>query len=192
MIWSVTLIRLIQILMQILNRLIRLTKLMNLTRLRILINQIIFTKLMNSWDRLLWAVLLKMLMKQIAEYKALSARLTNFYIWDKNINMISKIIFRIRLRLFWLLLIRAEVLIILSLIWADIIDIFIIKIKIFHNMIWSDRVEWLWLIFSNSFVLILIMMKVDFLSEVWINWLWLWCSCCASNDHQRLLWSWQS
>ena len=141
-----TLIRLMwilmQILMQILNRLMRLTKLMNLTRLKVLTDQMIFIRLMiftrltNSWDELLWAVLLlKMLMKQIVKCKTLLARSANFYLQDKNINMISKIIFRIRLRLFWLLLIRAEILIILSLIWADIIDIFIIKIKIFHNMI---------------------------------------------------------
>ena len=41
------------------------------------------------------------------------------------------------------------------------------------------------------FILILIMMKVSFLSEVWIDWLWLWHSCCVSSNHQKLLWSWK-
>ena len=35
-------------------------------------------------------------------------------------------------------------------------------------------------------------MKVDFLLKVWIDWLQLWHSCCVSNDHQKLLWNWQS
>ena len=105
--------------------------------------------------------------------------------------MASKIIFEIRLRLIWFLLIRAEVLIILILIWVDIVDILVIKIEIFYNMIWLSRIEWLWLIFSGSFVLTLIMMKVGFLPEVWIDWSWLWCSCCVSSDHQKLLWSWK-
>ena len=98
---------LMQILMQVLIRLTRLSKLINLTRLKILISQMIFIKwtifvrLMNSHERLLWAVfLLKMLIKQIIECKALLIRSANFYLWDKNINMISKIIFRIRFRLF--------------------------------------------------------------------------------------------
>ena len=149
---------------------------MNLTRLKILTDQMIFiklmifTRLMNSWNEFFWAVLfLKMLMKQITKCKALLTRSTNFYLQNKNINMISKIIFRIRLRLFWFFLIRIEILIILNLIWIDIVDIFVVKIEIFHNMIWLSRVEWLWLIFSNSFILILIMMKVDFLLKIWID-----------------------
>ena len=154
----------------------------------IFIRLIIFIRLMNSCERLLWAVLfLKMLMKQISECKNLFARLTDFYLWNKNINMISKIIFEIRLRLFWFLLIRIRILIILNLIWIDMINILIIKIEVFHNMIWLNRIEWLWSIFNNLFVLILIMTKVDFLSEVWIDWLQFWCSYCASSDHQKLL-----
>ena len=133
-----------------------------------------------------------MLMKQIIRCKTLLTKSANFCLQVKNINMISKIIFKIWFRLFWFLLIRIEILIILSLIWVDMIDILVIKIEIFHNMIWSDRIEWLQLIFSDLFVLILIMMKVDFLLEVWIDWLWLWHSCCVSSDHQRLLWNWQS
>ena len=34
-------------------------------------------------------------------------------------------------------------------------------------------------------------MKIDFLSEIWIDWLQLWCSYCVSSDHQKLLWSWK-
>ena len=89
-------------------------------------------------------------------------------------------------------MIRIEILIILNLIWINMIDILVIKIEIFHNMIWSSRIEWLQSIFSDLFILILIMIKVDFSSEVWINWSQFWHSCCASNDHQKLLWSWQS
>ena len=133
-----------------------------------------------------------MLMKQIVKCKTLSAESANSYLQIKNINMISKIVFRIRFRLFWFLSIRIQILIILNLIWIDIINIFVVEVEIFYNMIWSDKVEWLWLIFSDSFVLILITMKVDFLSEVWIDWSWLWCSCCVNDNHQRLLWSWQS
>ena len=133
---------------RILIRLMRLTKLMNLTRLKVLIDQIIFiklmifVKLMNSWNELFWTVFfLKMLMKQIIKCKTLLTRLTNFYLQNKNINMISKIIFKIRFRLFWLFLIRTEILIILNLIWINIINIFIIKFEIFHNMIWLNKVK---------------------------------------------------
>ena len=132
-----------------------------------------------------------MLMKQIIKCKALLTELTNFCLQIKNINMISKIIFEIQFRLFWFFLIRIRILIILNLIQVVMINIFIIKIDIFYNMIWLSKIKWLLSIFSDLFVLILIMMKVDFLSEVWIDWSWFWCSCCASSDHQRLLWSWK-
>ena len=133
-----------------------------------------------------------MLMKQIVRCKALLTELTNSCLQIKNINMISKIIFEIRFRLFWFFLIRTEILIILSLIWVNMINILVVKIRIFCNMIWLSKIKWLWSIFNNLFVLILIMTKVDFSSEVWINWLQLWHSCCASNNQQRLLWSWQN
>ena len=96
------------ILMWILNRLTRLIKLMNLIRLKVLTDQMIFirlmifVRLMNSWKKLLYAVLLlKMLMKQIIECKALLTESADSYLWSKNINMISKIIFKIKFRLFW-------------------------------------------------------------------------------------------
>ena len=58
-------------------------------------------------------------------------------------------------------------------------------------MIWLNKIEWLQSIFSDMFVSILITMKVDFLLKARIDWLRFWCSCCASSDHQRLLWSWK-
>ena len=128
-----------------------------------------------------------MLMKQIVRCKTLSAELANFCLQIKNINMISKIIFRIQLRLFWFLLIRTEILIILNLIWINMIDILVIKIEIFYNMIWLSRIEWLQSISDDMFILILITMKVDFLSETRIDWLKLWCNCYISSDHQKLL-----
>ena len=71
------------------------------------------------------------------------------------------------------------------------IDILIIKIEIFCNMIWSSRIEWLQSISDDTFISILIMMKVGFLSEARIDWSRLWHSCCLNSDHQRLLWSWK-
>ena len=130
-----------------------------------------------------------MFMKQIIRCKILLTESANFYLWVKNINMISKIIFRIWLRLFWFFLIRIEILIILNLIWVNMIDILIVKIEIFHNMIWSNRIKWLWSIFNNMFISILITTKIDFLSEARIDWSRFWCSCCVSSDHQKLLWS---
>ena len=132
-----------------------------------------------------------MLIKQIVRCKALSAKLTNFYLQIKNINMISKIIFEIRLRLFWFFLIRIRILIILSLIWINLIDILIIKIRIFHNMIQSDKIEWLQLIFSDLFILILITTKIDFLFKIRITWSRFCCSCYVNHDHQWLFLCWK-
>jgi len=131
-----------------------------------------------------------MLIKQIIRCKALSAKSANFYLQIKNINMISKIIFEIRFKLFRFFLIRIKVLIILNLIWIDMINIFIIKIKIFCNMIWLSRIKWLWSIFSNIFISILIMMKVSFSLKARIDWLKFWHSCCINDNYQKLLCSW--
>ena len=127
-------------------------------------------------------------MKQIVRCETLSIRLTIFYLWDKNINMISKIIFRIRLELLWFFLIRLRILIILSLILSHMIDIFIIQV--FCNIICSSRIKWLKMIFSDIFISILISMKVSFLLEVRIIWLRFYCSCCVNYNHQWLLCNW--
>ena len=135
-----------------------------------------------------WAVFsLKMLIQQVAKCKALLTKLTDSYLQNKNINMTSKIIFKIKLELIWFLLIRAKVLIILILIWVDIIDILIIKIRVFHNVIWLSRIEWLQSIFDNIFILFLIIMKVSISFKVRIIWSRFYYSSCASYNHQWLL-----
>ena len=88
-------------------------------------------------------------------------------------------------------MIRIEILIILNLIWIDIINIFIVEIEIFYNMIQSDRIEWLQLIFSDSFILILTVTKIDFLFKIKITWLRFCYSCCISHDHQWLFLHWK-
>ena len=76
-------------------------------------------------------------------------------------------------------------------IWVDMINIFIVKIDVFCNIIWLSKIKWLWLISDDMFILILIMMKVDFSFKARIDWLRLWCSCCISDNYQKLLWSWK-
>jgi len=125
-------------------RLRALIRLMILSELSILNRLMRFIKLTNFMRWFSCTVLLlKMLMKQIVKSKNLSTKSADSYLWDKNVNMISKIIFQISLILFRLFLIRVWILIILNLFWVDIIDVFFVILEIFCNMINSSRIKWL-------------------------------------------------
>ena len=75
--------------------------------------------------------------------------------------------------------------------------------SMFFSLSFSHKAESKWELFKSLFnqcfyyqlthilYMQLYLMPVYFSSEVWIDWLQCWCSCCVSDDHQKLLWSWK-